>query len=322
MDSTYLRLSIEDACNLRCRYCRPERDLELGEPDWENHPVLPSDALVELVAACQRVRPVRKLRLTGGEPLVRKDVVPLVERLRALLPEAELCLTSNGVLLAGLARPLRDAGLDRINLSLDTLDREKFKEITRRDRLEQVFKTFHGALELGIPLKVNSVVMEDTSDDDIASMVGLARLHDISLRFIEQMPFSGKNDAASAEENVLIRRLERLFPELEEQRADKVSTARSFKLSGFAGTVGIIEGRSRKFCSTCNKVRVTPQGMLKACLYDKGVLDLRSLLRDGTLDNDIVAAVRSCLNRRYADGHETETSNDGSEQPSMATIGG
>ena len=314
---TYLRLAITDRCNLRCQYCMPEQ----GITPLSHEQTLSYEELEHLVALFSGLG-IDKVRITGGEPFARRGCIEFMQRLLGRTKIRQLFLTTNGVETGRYLDRLKEMGLSGINLSLDTLDRRRFAEITRRDRLEQVLGTLHGALARNIPLKVNSVVDENTRDEDIIELGHLAKNHSLSLRFIEKMPFSGEDEGVKLPENVLFSRVIRLFPGLQECRSAVASTARLFSVPGFTGTLGIIEGKSRKFCATCNKIRVTPQGMLKACLYDNGVLDLKTLLRSGVKDGEIVESVRKCLNRRYADGHETESVHCRSSEPSMASIGG
>jgi GTP 3',8-cyclase len=312
---TYLRLAITDRCNLRCRYCMPEQ----GVTPITHDQALSYEELERLVAIFLSMG-ITKVRVTGGEPFVRRGCIDFLERLKGRSGVKRLHVTTNGVETATHLPRLRQIGIDGINLSLDTLDRGRFQSITRRDRLDQVLATLHGALAYGIQLKINSVVDEDTSDAEIVALADLARSNKLSLRFIEKMPFSGS--AFRAADQALVDRLRRLFPGLAEIRQAEISTARQFDLPGFCGSIGMIEGHSRHFCSTCNKLRVTPSGMLKTCLYDDGVLDLRELLRSGTSDATIAAAIRHCVGHRFADGHETEKSLGLHDEPSMATIGG
>ena len=265
---------------------------------------------------------VNKVRITGGEPFVRRGCYDFMKTLKRNLGIEHLYLTTNGVETHRYIERLKEIDISGINLSLDTLDRVKFKELTRRDQLDSVLLTLNRSLEWGIPVKINSVVMEDTSDEDIVSLVELVRNQAISLRFIERMPFSGGSVAHEHAQNSLRERLLTIFPELQEYSREVTSTAREYVLPGYSGTVGIIEGRSRKFCATCNKVRITPEGILKACLYDDGVLDLRKQLRNGISDQDLADSIRVCLNHRYADGHETEALSCRDGEPSMASIGG
>lgn len=313
----YLRLAITDRCNLRCRYCMPEEGVELIKHDQ----ALSYEELERLVRLFQGLG-INKVRITGGEPFVRRGCFEFMKILKCRLGIEQLYLTTNGVETYRYIDRLKEIDISGINLSLDTLDRARFKELTRRDQLDKVLLTLNRSLDVGIPLKINSVVMEDTSDDDIMKLVELVRDKAISLRFIEIMPFSGGSVAQDKSQKSLRERLVTIFPELKEYDRGITSTAREFSLPGHSGTVGIIEGRSRKFCATCNKVRITPEGILKACLYDDGVLDLRELLRKGISDKELADSIRTCLNNRYADGHETAAVNCRNGEPSMASIGG
>ena len=314
---TYLRLAITDRCNLRCSYCMPEDGVETvshGE-------TLSYEELERLVRLFLGMG-IAKIRITGGEPFVRRGCMDFLERLKNDLGVAQLVVTTNGVETARYLKRLKSLPISGINLSLDTLDPQRFKTITRRDRLAEVMETLYGALELGIRLKVNSVVSEETSDAEIFQLGELARHNKLSMRFIEKMPFSGEKAEDRRIDYGLVERLANLFPGLDQTRTENGSTAKVFKVPQFKGSLGIIEGSSRNFCSTCNRVRITPQGMLKVCLYDNGVLDLKELLRTGISDEDLLINIRSCLNKRFADGHQTESANGRAAQPSMASIGG
>ena len=314
---TYLRLAITDRCNLRCSYCMPEQGVE----PVSHGETLSYEELERLVRLFLEMG-IEKIRITGGEPFVRRGCMDFLERLKFDLGVSTLVITTNGVETAPYLNRLKALPISGINLSLDTLDRERFKTITRRDRLANVLETLYGALQRGIPLKVNSVVSEHTSDAEISRLGELARDHDLSMRFIEKMPFSGEKMAERRIDYGLARRLADLFPGLVRGEAQNGSTAKEFRVPGFKGSLGIIEGSSRNFCSTCNRVRITPQGMLKVCLYDNGVLDLKKLIRQGMTDADLLGKIKACLNKRFADGHQTESANGSSEQPSMASIGG
>ena len=233
-----------------------------------------------------------------------------------------LHITTNGVKTTRHLDELAVLGLDGINVSLDTIDKKRFWKITRRDYLEAVLQTIYGALIRGIPLKINSVVLDDTSDDEIIKLAWLAREFPISLRFIERMPFSGKSRTEKIVNGNLSRRLKRIFPDIIECAAALPTTARIFALPGYKGNLGIIQGYSRKFCGSCNKVRITPTGMLKTCLYDNGALDLKMLLRSGADDYEIRKAIIICVQNRFANGYEAERFSSRVSEPSMAMIGG
>ncbi|MGI9536704.1 MAG: GTP 3',8-cyclase MoaA [Desulfocapsaceae bacterium] len=314
---SYLRLAITDRCNLRCSYCMPEQGVETV-----SHAETLSYEELERVVRLFLEMGIEKIRITGGEPFVRRGCMDFLERLKHELGVKQLVITTNGVETARYLKRLKALPISGINLSLDTLDRGRFNTITRRDRLSDVLKTLHGALELGIRMKVNSVVSEETSDAEILQLGNLAHDNRLSMRFIEKMPFSGKKKVENRIEYGLGDRLAKLFPGLEQRQTENGSTAREFAVPGFRGSLGIIEGSSRKFCSACNRVRITPQGILKVCLYDNGVLNLKDLIREGTTDKDLLNIIRGCLNKRFADGHQTESANGTAEQPSMASIGG
>lgn len=314
---TYLRLAITDRCNLRCSYCMPEE----GVAAVSHEETLSYEELERLVRLFLEMG-IGKLRITGGEPFVRRGCMDFLERLKNDLNVEQLVITTNGVETWRYLERLRALPISGINLSLDTLDRRRFISITRRDRLNDVLKTLFGALEMNIRLKVNSVVSSETSDTEILELGRLAEQNKLSMRFIEKMPFSGGKKAAQRVEYSLPDRLAKLFPGLSLRQPDQVSTAREYAVSGFVGTLGVIEGSSRNFCSTCNRIRITPQGILKVCLYDSGVLDLKDLIRNGITDEELSDRIRGCLNKRFADGHQTESANANTEQPSMASIGG
>ncbi|MDW7771954.1 MAG: GTP 3',8-cyclase MoaA [Desulfobulbaceae bacterium] len=314
---TYLRLAITDRCNLRCRYCRPESGVSF----------LPHDEILSLEEYERLVRifsslGITKVRVTGGEPFSRRGCLYFLSRLSQIEGVRFLHITTNGVKTSRFLDELKDIGIHGLNLSLDTLDPGRFWKITRRDYLDSVLQTLHGALARNIPVKINSVVLEDTSDEEIIKLAGLAGEFPLTLRFIERMPFSGTVRSGKLENDDLVHRLHKLFPELEECETASPTTARLFSLAGYLGKLGVIQGHSRLFCTTCNKVRITPAGMLKTCLYDNGVLDLKRLLRRGADNDEIAAEITACVNHRFANGHEAEHSCRRSAEPSMSRIGG
>lgn len=314
---TYLRLGITDRCNLRCTYCMPEKGIDLLPHDE----ILTFEELSRLVTIFCSMG-VNKVRLTGGEPFARLDCMSFVEHLKNDLGVPQLHLTTNGVETYRFIRRLKAIGLSGLNVSLDTLSRSRFAELTRRDRLDQVLRTINEAVRCRIHLKINSVVTKSTTDEEIRSLAGLAKHLPVSVRFIEHMPFSGNAAASVIQAELLSTRINRLFPSLHTVLARGPSTARLYSIAGFQGTIGVIEGKSRCFCTRCNKVRVTPAGMLKTCLYDQGVLDLKQMLRSGRDANDIGLAIRQVLQKRQIDGRAAEMSNGFKEQQSMASIGG
>jgi cyclic pyranopterin phosphate synthase len=265
---------------------------------------------------------VSKVRVTGGEPFTRKGCLLFLQKLKAIAGVRSLHITTNGVETAQYLDALAALGIAGINLSLDTLDQQRFWRITRRDHLEDVLQTLHGTIERGLVLKINSVVLEDTSDEEIIGLANLALKYPLTLRFIEKMPFSGVARPEKLVNGHLLQRLAAIFPAMEESPQVEPSTARIYSLPGYAGRIGIIQGYSRGFCATCNKVRITPTGMLKTCLYDNGVLNLKEMLRCGAGDREIQEAVQDRIQHRFRNGHEAEQRVTLPREPSMATIGG
>jgi len=314
---TYLRLSITDRCNLRCRYCMPEEGVSVLAHDH----ILSYEELERLAAIFVSLG-VTKIRITGGEPFVRKGCLEFMQRLMAHNPSLKLHLTTNGVAVLPYLEALKQLDIGGINLSLDTLDQARFFEITRRDRLEMVLAVFNEIQRLELPLKVNAVIQPDTRDEELLQLASLVKDSPVALRFIELMPFSGNKTCEQRQTEPIEERLHRLFPEMAEVVVQGVETARRFTVPGYAGTLGIIEGESRKFCATCNKLRVTSSGMLKNCLYDKGVLDLRTLLRTEPDDWRVAEAITRAVGEKLRNGYEVARLHEADCQDSMASIGG
>ena len=313
----YLRLSVTDRCNLRCRYCRPEK----GVPFIPHEEILTFEELLRITAIFCELG-INKVRVTGGEPFSRRGCLHFLKELKGLAGVQGVYITTNGVKTYRHLDALTELGIAGINLSLDTLDSKRFLNITRRDYLQSVQQTLHGILERNIPLKINSVILNDTSDKEIVQLAALARDYPLTLRFIEIMPFSGGQRSGVLPHGKLAQRLKRIFPEIAENVLEGPATARIFRLPGYTGMLGIIEGYSRLFCDVCNKLRITPVGMLKTCLYDNGALDVKNLLRSGA-DNQVVQkAITACVENRFKNGHQAEQFSKRESEMSMAKIGG
>lgn len=274
---TYLRLSVTDLCDLRCIYCMPEH----GVPKRAHSEICSLEELCDMAAAAVSLG-VRKVRITGGEPLIRRGVVSLCQMLRALPGLEELCLTTNGVRLPELAAPLREAGVDRLNISLDTLRPERYRSITRIGELSSVLRGLDAAEAAGFShTKLNCVLMGGVNDDEIEDFVRLTQAHPLSVRFIELMPMGAcaKWDKARFLSAGAV--LDRV-PELEPAGTDGVS--RLYRIPGAAGTVGLIEPMSHAFCAECSRIRITADGKLKPCLHADTEIALRGLHGEALLD--------------------------------------
>ncbi|MDQ3859755.1 MAG: GTP 3',8-cyclase MoaA [Actinomycetota bacterium] len=292
-----LRVSVTDKCNFRCTYCMPAEGLE-----W-----LPKEGVLTFEEIARLVRVVAamgvsEVRLTGGEPLVRRDLPALVEMVARTQGVDDLSLTTNGVLLERLAGPLVDAGLRRINVSLDTLSHVKFAEITRRDALARVL----GGLEAAErypelrPIKVNCVAMKGFTESEVHALAELARRKPYVVRFIEFMPldadeaWQGDKVLTGAEIRAIV---EERWP-LVEMPAKPSSTARRFRFADGAGELGFVSPVSEPFCSTCDRIRLTADGQLRTCLFSRREWDLKTPLRDGATDEDLAQLMRDAVRRK------------------------
>lgn len=316
----YLRLAVTDRCNLRCFYCMPEEGIKYL-PKKELLTFEEIDRLISLLASMG----VSKIRLTGGEPFVRTDLMELIRRIVRIKGVEEVHITTNGILTAPHIAELKTLGIRSINLSLDTLDRERFKQITRRDEFENTRETMRLAMKHEIPLKINAVVMDGKNIDDIIPMVELTRELPISVRFIEEMPFNGEGSHYSRlvwTYTKIVEHIRSAFPTLEKMQDPHQSTAYHYQVPGFQGNIGVIAAFSRTFCGTCNRLRVTAQGELKTCLYDNGVLNLKALMRAGESDASLQSHLMNAFRNRAKDGFEAEARRGLVVTESMSTIGG
>lgn len=282
----YLRISLTDHCNLRCVYCMPE-DMTFRP----NSAMLQDDELLRLVGVFARLG-FDKIRLTGGEPTVRANVVDVVRRIAETPGIQSLSMTTNGVLLEKLARPLKEAGLQRVNVSLDTVDAERFHRITRWGRLEQVWAGIQAAEAAGLtPVKINAVVVRGFNDGDVTDLARLTLEHDWQVRFIEMMPFGG--DTAFQQKQVVsdkeIReRIETELGPLELQGGGRLDgEARIYRLPGAPGELGFISSVTLPFCASCSRARLTADGKLRLCLLRDKELDLLTPLRQGATDEEL-----------------------------------
>jgi GTP 3',8-cyclase len=288
MRSVYLRLSVHDGCDLRCLYCRPDRDRGLADPS----PELAADELVSLVEVLDRQVPVRKLRLTGGEPLLRPDLLEIVRRLHAVVPRAELALTTNGGHLARLAGELRAAGLARVNVSLDTLDPEAYRRITRGGGLGRVLEGLEVAARTGFEQgKLNTVLLRSLhagGGGDLPAIVRLAARLGAEARFLELMPISVAAGLHRVEYLSVEEAADILGAAFEDRgwlaEAGGTARRRAFRVDGAERVVGFIPSVSRPFCASCDRLRLTCRGQLLACLRHEDGLDLAGPLRAGLAD--------------------------------------
>lgn len=318
----YLRLAVTDRCNLRCFYCMPEEGIKyVPKNDLLSYEEM--ERLIRLLAKMG----ITKVRITGGEPFVRKGMIDFLERITSIQGIEQVHITTNGTMTADLIPRLQNMGIKSINLSLDSLNPERFYEITRRNVFFKVRETLDALIEAGMPTKINAVVMEGKNDEDILPMAEVTRELPISVRFIEEMPFNGsgsENTRIKWDFRAILEHIRGKYPDIEKIQDGPYSTSLNFRIPGWAGSIGVIPAFSRTFCGTCNRVRITPKGMLKTCLYDDGVFNVRDLLRNDATDEQVRMAFLDALSHRAKDGFEAEKSRQFGipVSESMSTIGG
>lgn len=312
----YVRLAVTDRCNLRCTYCMPEHMQFLQKKEILTYE--------EIMAVMQQLAAagVNKVRITGGEPFLRKDLMLLLAQLAATEGIDEISITTNGVLTAPFIPQLKELGIRNINLSLDTLQREKFQQITHRDQFNAVMHTLDNLIEQDMKVKINMVVMGGTNTGELLDFAALTEEKKVSVRFIEEMPFNGQGHAFSGQLWHYQKILDTLSSRYELQKLEDAphSTSMNYHIPGHAGRIGVIAAYSRTFCGSCNRIRITPTGGFKTCLYGHDVLNVRDLLRNGATSELLMHEIQYALNKRAANGIEAEK---GSKQwGSMSMIGG
>jgi GTP 3',8-cyclase len=316
-----LRISVTDRCNIRCFYCMPEDNMKYA-PREE---ILSFEEIERFVHIAVSLG-VTKIRVTGGEPLVRKDLPVLIGKLCAIPGVRDLALTTNGVLLDRHAHALYDAGLRRLNVHLDTLDRERFLKITRRDDLDKVLKGIDTAQRIGFGLiKINAVAVKNLVEPDIVPLMRYGRERGIEIRFIEFMPLDSqglwtRENVLSADE--IIQTLSReISPLIEIRDRDPRAPATEYRFADGIGSVGFIASVTRPFCLNCNRLRLTSDGKLRYCLFAIEETDVRVLLRNGAPDAEIAATIRETVHKKWL-GHEINTAKFVAPPRPMYAIGG
>ena len=314
----YMRISVTDRCNLRCRYCMPE-DI----PSVEHTDILSYE---ELLSICESAADlgICKFKITGGEPLVRKGCAGFIERLKQLPGVRQVTLTSNGLLLEPYLERLKEAGIDGINISLDTLDEKKYKEITGKTGVQTVLSAVRNSARMGLNTKVNCVVMKGINDDEILDLLEIGREDHVDIRFIEMMPIGFGTQFTGMNSDEIISLLRQTYPGIKkEEQIRGNGPARYLKIPGFSGAVGFIDAVHCKFCRQCNRIRLTSQGFLKPCLYYSRGIPLREKLRSGISRGDLSQLIRQTVLDK-PEGHRfSERDTDGeADSRKMSQIGG
>lgn len=315
----YVRIAVTEKCNLRCTYCMPEEGVDFQGREK----ILQGDEILRIVNLLARMG-IKKVRFTGGEPLVRKDIVELVSASAATPGIKAVHLTSNGLLFDRYAKKLLDAGLTGVNLSLDTLDAEKFVRITRREGLDKVMDSIKYAMDLGFPrVKVNVVLMRGFNEDELRDFTELARDNPLTVRFIEFMPFDGHQiwesggHFASAES--LVKQIKGFYPGIQTTPGTRTEH-HIFQGEGHKGKIAVIPAFTRSLCGNCSRIRVTADGNIRNCLYSDREFSLRDIMRDGATDEELEAVFRKAFAEKDEDGFEAKK-NSSAQQVSVKDIG-
>jgi len=317
----YVRLAVTDRCNLRCQYCMPAQGIDIV-PRQE---LLSYKEMYRLIRVLTELG-VKKVRLTGGEPFVRRDFVSFLEMLSYNDLLDEINITTNGALISKYISKIEKLEkVKTINLSIDSLEKDKFSKITRRDVFSDVYKTFEILEKSSLDLKLNVVVQSGFNTDEIVDFVRLTKDKNIIVRFIEEMPFNGKGQRDMQENWTFKKILNEIKTEFKvvEIQSKKSSTSRNYKIENHKGTVGIIPAFTRTICNDCNRIRITSTGTFKNCLFDDGVFNLRDFIRKGASNEDLKELFLRLVKQKPENGFIAEANRkDGRASESMSTIGG
>ena len=317
----YVRLAVTDRCNLRCQYCMPAHGIEIV-PRKE---LLTYKEMYRVIRVLTELG-VDKIRLTGGEPFVRKGFVEFLEMLSFNDLLSDINITTNGALIHNHIETLEKLKkVKNINLSIDSLKADKFNEITRRNVFDEVFKTMEALEKSSMNLKLNVVVQSGINTDEICDFVRLTKDKNIAVRFIEEMPFNGKGQREMQESWNFTKILNEIKSEfdVEEIKSEKSSTSRNYSIENHVGSVGIIPAFTRTICSDCNRIRITSTGTFKNCLFDDGVFNLRDFIRNGASNDDLKELFLSLIKEKPENGFIAEANRTkGDVSESMSTIGG
>jgi cyclic pyranopterin phosphate synthase len=317
---TYLRLAVTDRCNLRCQYCMPAHGIDIVD----RKELLTFKEMYRITRVLSELG-VNKVRLTGGEPFVRKDFVKFLEMLDFNDLLDEINITTNGALIRKHIKIIEGLKVKSINLSIDSLDKKKFAEITRRDVFDEVYETLELLENSTINLKLNIVVQSGINTDELTDFVELTKEKNISVRFIEEMPFNGvglKEGKEVWDYTKILAEIEKKYDAIEKLDDGKSSTSRNFKVNTYKGTFGIIPAFTRTICSDCNRIRITSTGMFKNCLFDDGVFNVRDFIRNGASNDDLKKLFLSIVAKKPKDGFVAEKARKSDVMESMSTIGG
>ena len=317
---TYLRLAVTDRCNLRCQYCMPAQGIDIVD----RKELLSYKEMYRITRVLSELG-VNKVRLTGGEPFVRKDFINFLESLSFNDKLDEINITTNGALISNHIDKLEGFKIKAVNLSLDSLQKEKFAKITRRDVFDSVYDTFEKLEKSNLKLKLNVVVQSGVNTDEIIDFIELTKNKDIAVRFIEEMPFNGKGQRAMDEIwnfKKILAHIKSHYAEIEPMISKKSSTSINYRIPNYQGTFGIIPAFTRTICNDCDRIRITSTGMFKNCLFDGGVFNVRDFIRNGASNDELKQLFINTVHHKPENGFIAEAARGSAVSESMSTIGG
>ena len=316
----YLRLAVTDRCNLRCNYCMPSEGIDF----------LDSSKLFTIQELCQLSeimvdQGIDKIRITGGEPFVRKDLMVLLRHLSGLIGLNDISITTNATLIGPHIAELKELGIRNINVSLDAINRDTFEKITRRNQYDTVFSNLERLIAEDFKVRINFIVLDGQNIQDILPIMELQRFYPVSVRFLEEMPFNGgsrKFNEIRWDYKRILSYITAKYPDFEKLPAPATSTSINYKINGHVGSFGLIPSFSRTFCGSCNRLRISASGDVITCLYGKPVLNLRELFRGNDGVEAVIAAIHAAIGSRAKTGFEAQQLHSGVFDTSMTSIGG
>ena len=316
----YLRLAVTDRCNLRCNYCMPAEGINFAKKET----LL---TLEELSFLSQTLvgQGIDKIRITGGEPFVRKDVMTLLRNLRKMNGLNDISITTNATLIGPHIDELLELGIMNINVSMDAIHRETFERITRRDQYDTVYDNLIRLISLGFNVRINFIVLENQNIQDILPVLELPRHYPVSVRFLEEMPFNGGSKSFESirwNYKKILDYVTEAYPDIEKLTSPDTSTSINYKIKGHKGTFGLIPSFSRTFCGSCNRLRVTATGDVITCLYGKPKMNVRDIIRGPDAEAELKKAIHRTIGRRERTGFEAQRAHSGVFENSMTSIGG
>ncbi|MCG2461221.1 GTP 3',8-cyclase MoaA [Flavobacteriaceae bacterium F89] len=316
----YLRLAVTDRCNLRCNYCMPSEGIDFAKKD--------KLFTIDELTAVSRIlveQGIDKLRITGGEPFVRKDLMVLLRRLSKMEGLKDISITTNATLIGPHIDELKQIGITNVNVSLDAIDKATFERITRRDQYDTVYGNLIRLISEGFNVRINFIVLEDQNIQDILPILEVMKNYDVSVRFLEEMPFNGgskKFNTINWNYKRILEHITSKYPDVQEIPSPKTSTSINYKIKGHRGTFGLIPSFSRTFCGSCNRLRISATGDVITCLYAKPCANLRDILRGENMEERVKQQILKAVGNRAATGFEAQAKYAKVFENSMTSIGG